>query len=232
VQPDVKRAFVFGGTGTVGSAILRELARRSVHATFTYHRSEDKAKMLATELGHTAVRVDLADAAATIALLDAQPPADVVIHAAGVSASLALPEIDAATWQHAMAVNVQSAFLACRWVAARARRCDVVLVGGLDRAQSLPLPPHFAASQGALSALAMAVAHEVGPHDIRVNVVALGPLEGGLSRGLDARRRKDYETFSALRRPGKPDEAARVIAWLALENTFIQGKVIAVNGGI
>jgi NAD(P)-dependent dehydrogenase (short-subunit alcohol dehydrogenase family) len=228
----VKRAFVFGGSGTVGSAVLRELARRSVHATFTYHRSEDKAKMLATELGHTAVRVDLADAAATTALLDAQPPADLVIHAAGVSAGLVLPEIDIATWQHAMAVNVQSAFLACRWVATRARRCDVVLVGGLDRAQSLPLPPHFAASQGALSALAMAVAHEVGPHDIRVNVVALGPLEGGISQGLTARRRKDYETFSALRRPGKPDEAAKVIVWLALENSYIQGKVIAVNGGI
>jgi 3-oxoacyl-[acyl-carrier protein] reductase len=232
VQPDVKRAFVFGGSGTVGSAVLRELARRSVHATFTYHRSEDKAKMLAAELGHTAVRVDLADAAATTALLDAQPPVDLVVHAAGVSAGLALPEIDIATWQNAMAVNVQSAFLACRWVAARARRCDVVLVGGLDRAQSLPLPPHFAASQGALSALAMAVAHEVGPHDIRVNVVALGPLEGGISQGLNARRRKDYETFSALRRPGKPDEAAKVIVWLALENSFIQGKVIAVNGGI
>jgi 3-oxoacyl-[acyl-carrier protein] reductase len=232
VQPDVKRAFVFGGTGTVGSAILRELARRSVHATFTYHRSEDKAKMLAAELGHTAVRVDLADGAATTTLLDAQPSFDVVIHAAGVSAGLALPEIDLATWQHAMAVNVQSAFLACRWVAARAQRCDVVLVGGLDRAQSLPLPPQFAASQGALSALAMAVAHEVGPHDIRVNVVALGPLDGGLSRGLSTRRKKDYETFSALRRPGTPDEAAKVVAWLALENSFIQGKVIAVNGGI
>jgi 3-oxoacyl-[acyl-carrier protein] reductase len=228
----VKRAFVFGGTGAVGGAVLRELARRSVPAVFTFHRAEEKARVLAAELGHTAVRVDLADAAATSALLDAQDATDVVIHCAGVSASLALPEIDLAAWQTAMAVNVQSAFLACRWVAARGRRCDVVLVGGLDRAQSLPLPAHFAASQGALSALAMAVAHEVGPRDIRVNVVALGPLDSGLSTGLATRRKKDFETFSALRRAGTPDEAAKVIAWLALENSFIQGKVIAVNGGI
>lgn len=232
MQPDVKRALVFGGTGTVGSAVLRELARRSVHAVFTYHRSEDKARMLAAELGHTAARVDLADATATSAFLDTREPVDIAIHCAGVSAGLSLPEIDIATYQATMAVNVQSAFLLCKWIAARAKKCDIVLVNGLDRAQSLPLPAHFAASQGALSALAMAVAHEVGPHDIRINVVALGPLEGGISEGLAARRRKDYETFSALRRPGKPDEAAKTIAWLALENTFIQGKVLSVNGGI
>lgn len=236
MQPDVNArattALVLGGTGTVGSAVLRELARRGVPAVFTYHRSEDKASMLALELGHRAVRVDLADAVATQAMLDGLDPVSVVIHAAGVSAGLALPEIDVATWQHAMAVNVQSAFLACRWVATRAQRCDVVLVNGLDRAQSLPLPAHFAATQGALAALAMAVAHEVGRHDIRVNVIALGPLEGGISSGLAARRRKDYETFSSLRRPGKPEEVAKAIAWLALENTFIQGKVIPVNGGI
>ncbi len=232
MQPDVKRPLVLGGTGTVGSAVLRELTRRGHHAVFSYHRSEDKARMLEQELGHKAVRVDLADAAATTAMLDAQDTIDVVIHCAGVSAGLALPEIDLATFQQAMAVNVQSAFLACKWVATRAKRCDVVLVGGLDRTQSLPLPAHFAATQGALGALAMAVAHEVGRLDIRVNVVALGPLDSGISQGLAARRRKDYETFSALRRPGKPDEAAKVIAWLALENSFIQGKVIAVNGGI
>jgi NAD(P)-dependent dehydrogenase (short-subunit alcohol dehydrogenase family) len=231
VQPDVK-ALVLGGTGVVGSAVLRELARRGLAAVFTYHRSEDKARALALELGHRAVRVDLADAAATVAMLEALDPVDVVIHCAGVGASPVLPELDLAAWQHAMAVNVQSAFLACRWVATRARRCDVVLVGGLDRAQSLPLPVAYAASQGALGAMVMAAAHELDGLDVRVNMVALGPLEEGISQGLIARRRKDYESFSALRRPGKPDEAAKVIAWLALENSFIEGKVLPVNGGI
>jgi 3-oxoacyl-[acyl-carrier protein] reductase len=234
MQPGVanKRALVLGGTGTVGSAVLRELARRGITADFAYCASADKAKMLATEYGHTAFQVDLADAAATRAALDALDTPDVVIHCAGVSGGLALPEIDVATWQRTMAVNVQSAYLACQWIAARGKPCDVVLVGGLDRAQSLPLPAHFAASQGALNALVMAVAHELGPRGVRVNLVALGPLEAGISSGLDSRRRRDYQTFSALRRQGKPDEAAKAIAWLALENSYIQGKVISVNGGI
>ncbi|MBW3549150.1 MAG: transcription-repair coupling factor, partial [Actinobacteria bacterium] len=54
----------------------------------------------------------------------------------------------------------------------------------------------------------------------------------GLADGLDPKRREDYERFSALRRAGSPEEAARAIAWLALENTYMHGKVLPVNGGI
>lgn len=237
---------VLGGTGTVGSAVLRELARRGVRATFSFHTQADKAKALAAELGHVAFGVDLADPVALRGALDAACPETptTVIHCAGVSASQPLIELDVESWQRAAAINVQSALVASKWLAERHARGasvgspaerpkrHVVLVGGLDRAQSLPLPASFAATQGALSALAMALGHELGPVGIHVNLVALGVLDGGVSRDLVNRRRKDYETFSALRRVGKPDEAARVIAWLALENTYIQGKVVSVNGGI
>lgn len=215
MQPDVKRtALVLGGTGYVGSAVLRELARRSIPATFTFHTQEDKARVLAAEYGHTAVRMDLS------AGTPAFPQADVLIHCAAVSGE---------DWAQSFAVNVESAYRLARSATGPA---DVVLVGGLDRAQSLPLPPVYAATQGALSALVMALGHELGPKGVRVNLLALGVLAGGISNTLAARRKKEYETFSALRRAGTADEAAKAIAWLALENTFIQGKVIPVNGGI
>jgi 3-oxoacyl-[acyl-carrier protein] reductase len=228
----MKQALVLGGTGAVGSAVLRELARRAVPSTFTFHASGEKARVLALEYGHTAVEVDLADATATRAALDELATPDVVIHCAGISGAESLAELDVASWDRAMAINVRSAYVVARWIAERGTPCDLVLVGGLDRAQSLPLPVHFAASQGALSALVMALGHELGPRGVRVNLVALGPLTAGISTQLAARRRKDFETFSALRRAGTPDEAAKAITWLALENTFIQGKVIPVNGGI
>ena len=62
--------------------------------------------------------------------------------------------------------------------------------------------------------------------------MALGPLDTGLSAQLDPTLVKDYTSFSALRRLGQPIEAARAILWLALENTYVSGKILTVNGGI
>jgi NAD(P)-dependent dehydrogenase (short-subunit alcohol dehydrogenase family) len=78
----------------------------------------------------------------------------------------------------------------------------------------------------------MALAKELGPRGIRINLVALGVLDAGLSRELSPELLEDYKQFSALRRLGTPREAARAVLWLALHNRYMNGKVLAVNGGI
>lgn len=231
----MRRAVVFGGTGTVGSAVLRALRARDVRATFTYLRSEDRAQSLARDLGHTPARLDLADAAALTAFVRGLEPVDAAIFCAGVLDPTPALDLDDAAWDRAQAVNARAPFLACRELArgmAARGRGDLVLVGALDRGQSLPVPVSFAAAQGHLAAMTMALAKEVGPKGVRVNLVALGLLDDGLSLGLTKEVRDDYLAFSALRRFGTAGEAAASIVWLALENAYMSGKVLAVNGGI
>ena len=245
MQPRVaaeRSALVLGGTGAVGSAVVRQLAARGVAVAFTYLRSIDRARALADEHGARAVEVDLADERAWRAALDriaeAGPRPDVLIACAAHSPPPGPPEpfdqLGADAWRACFAVNVHATALACQWLVRGLdgdRGGDIVLVGALDRGQSLPLPVAHAATQGALSAMAMALGHELGER-VRVNLVALGVLGEGLSRQLSTAHRRDYQRFSALRREGTADEVARTIVWMALENRLIQGKVVAVNGGI
>jgi 3-oxoacyl-[acyl-carrier protein] reductase len=80
--------------------------------------------------------------------------------------------------------------------------------------------------------MARAMAKELGPRRIRVNVVVLGVLDGGLSQQMEARLVEDYRRFSAYGRRGTASEAARAILWVALHNTYMTGAVLPVNGGL
>ena len=221
----MRTGLVLGGSGTVGAEVVRQLAGKGVATTFTYHTGAGRAARLAGETSARALAVDLRDPAAVAAL----EPAEVIVHCAAVGRFRPLAEVTDADWDEAHAVNCRSAFLVARALGGRAR--EIVLVGAMDRAQSLPLPVHFAATQGMLAAMTVALAKELGPAT-RVNLVALGPLDGGLSRDLSPRLLADYRSFSALRRQGTAAEAARAICWLALENRYMSGKVLSVNGGI
>lgn len=233
------RALVFGGTGAVGSEVLRGLARAGIPTVFTYNQSKDKAEALARECSQRAFQCDLAQPSAIRTLLQNLEHEDVsptiFIHCAAISRFLPIDKINEDDWMTTHAVNCHSAFVACQELAphmASKKEGHIVLVGALDRSQSIPLPIHFAASQGMLSAMTMALAKELGSSGVRVNMVALGILDSGLSRELNPKLVNDYKTFSAMRRTGTPAEAAKAILWLALENTYMNGKVLSVNGGI
>jgi 3-oxoacyl-[acyl-carrier protein] reductase len=234
-----RRALVFGGTGYVGEAVLRALAARGVRATFTYRRKRARAEALAAELGGDARACDLRVAAevralAEAALADAQPP-DLFIHCATVGRPAALADVTDEQAEEAYAVNVRSAFVACRallpaW-AARAGG-DVVLLTYVDAAHPTPMPAYFALTQSAVVGLARALAKEFGGHAVRVNAVQVGPLEDGVARELPLPLLDDFERLSAIGRAGKADDVARAIAFVALENGYMTGQVFPVQGGL
>jgi NAD(P)-dependent dehydrogenase (short-subunit alcohol dehydrogenase family) len=133
-----------------------------------------------------------------------------------------------------MAINVRSAFFAIQTLtqALAERGGNVVLVGSIDGVKSVPSLVAYAASKAALVGMATSLAKELGPKQIRVNVVAPGILEDGVSRALPAELTKEYLKHCALKRTGTIVEVANVISFFALENTYVTGQTIVLDGGL
>ena len=241
------RCLVLGGSGAVGQEVCRALAARGARVWFTYCLNEAAASSLCAELPSArAARLDVLsipdlertmdEAAAALGGLDA------LVHCAAINATEAgearrrerLDDVDPAGFDRMMAINVRSAFFALRRFARHlpATGGNAVLFGSIDGVKVVPAPVAYAASKGAVSIMAQAMAKELGPINLRVNVVAPGLLEGGLSRTLPEELTREYLKHSAQKRLGTFREVAELAAFLALENTYVTGRTLVVDGGL
>ncbi|PYU88268.1 MAG: hypothetical protein DMG08_26125, partial [Acidobacteria bacterium] len=96
----------------------------------------------------------------------------------------------------------------------------------------VPAPVHYAASKGALGAMTRAMAKELGEHKIRVNMVAPGIMEDGISKTLVDSLMQEYVKHCGLKRVGKLSEIASIVAWFAQHNTYVTGQIILADGGL
>ena len=172
---------------------------------------------------------------------------DALISAAGVSGDAyfyqrvsaadydRLQPADQAAFDECMQINARGIFAACRAAAPFLKASgagNIVLISAIDGIKPVPAPIHFAASQSALKGMVEALAKELGHHQVCVNLMALGILEGGLSAKLGEDLKIAYLTHCSLKRLGKPEEVAEMVAWLVLENTYLTGQTIVLDGGL
>lgn len=232
----MKKVLVLGGSGDLGAALLRELKRGGAEVVFTYCRRADVAAALGEELGFSAYAADFMEADAVDSLFDALARdarlPDVVVHCAGVAPIAPVGAVTAASWDAVHAVHGRAALLCAQQMERRGLRGALVLVAALDGLQPVPAPAHYAASQAAMWGLTMALAKELGPKGILVNLAVVGVLDGGIAAALDPKLRESYRRYSALGRTGTCAEAARGLRWLALENTYLNGAQFPLTGGL
>ncbi len=91
----------------------------------------------------------------------------------------------------------------------------------------------YSASKGALSSASKAVATEYGRRGITVNCIAPGLIETEAIKIIPNEYIKDIKKQIPMRRFGKPDEIASLVAYLASKKSaYINGQIINVNGGL
>jgi 3-oxoacyl-[acyl-carrier protein] reductase len=233
---------VFGGSGAVGREVCAALASRGARVGFTYFRNDTNG------IEAVARQLDVTDVAAINRTIDAFHDEfgriDAFINCAAVGTTAPydgatvhhlMADVDERAWDAMIDVNAKSAFFAVRRVSDIMRAHDggnIVLLGSIDGVKPAPSPVHYAASKAAVSGMVKAMAKELGPYNIRVNTVAPGVLDGGLSRVLPDELRREYLKHCGLKRLGRLEEVANLVAWLAAENTLVTGQTIVVDGAL
>lgn len=244
---DKKAVAVSGAAIGIGKAIAKGFASMGASVFACDIRQEGLADL--SSEGIAVQQVDLSDrqaAARWITAVEARcgGAIDILVNNAGGVAGRtgrSFEEVSDAEWDEILAINLGAAFVlsrACVPAMKRAGRgCIVNITSGAATQASLTAIQSYCAAKHAVLGLTRQLAHELGPHGIRVNSVAPGLI---LTNDATRRQWEAYGTDRqriliegiALRRLGSVQDIVNAVLFLASDlSEFITGQHLQVDGG-
>ncbi len=238
----MKHALVTGGSGGIGAAICRRLAADGCRVFIHANRNADKAQALAAEIEAAggragAVTFDVTDGDATRSALDAilaEGPVQVLVNNAGIHDDAVFPGMRAEQWHRVIDVSLNGFFNVTQPLTMpmiRTRWGRIVTVSSIAAITGNRGQANYAAAKGALHSASKSLAQELASRGITVNVVAPGIIDTAMSE--DAFDAAAIARMVPMKRPGKPEEVADLVGFLASDQAaYVTGQVISINGGM
>ncbi|WP_410562901.1 SDR family oxidoreductase [Amycolatopsis sp. cmx-4-61] len=239
---DGKVALVTGGSRGIGAATARRLAEDGADVALTYQHNAARAAEVVEQIKNLgrralAIRADSADAAAVSAAVRAAVGEfgrlDVLVNNAGVGFVGAFTETAIEDVDRVLAVNVRGVFAATQAAAGVLADGGRVITIGSCVTDRVPGPGMalYATSKAAMVGLTKALARELGPRGITVNLVHPGPTDTDMNPA-DGPYAADQAAMTAFDRYGKPSEVAAAVSYLASPaGAYVTAATLSVDGG-
>ncbi|MFF5083943.1 SDR family NAD(P)-dependent oxidoreductase [Actinoplanes sp. NPDC000266] len=232
---DGKVALVIGGGRGIGAAVARKLAGAGAGMALTYQRDQASAEAVAASVAGPAIafQADSADPGAVTTAVDRTVAElgrlDILVNNAGAFRLGPLDQLTSGDLEETIAVNIRAPFLACQAAARHLPAGGRIISIGSNVAERAVFPGFslYSMSKTALTGLTKALARELGPRAITVNLVNPGPTDTDLNPP-DA----TIAALTALGHYAEPADIAAAVAFLAgPEARYVTGATVNVDGG-
>lgn len=240
-----KVALVTGSSRGIGRAVAIELGARGCRVVVNYHASEAAAQEVAAiirERGSEALVVgaDVSVGVDAQRLVDAAVTAfgslDILVNNAGITRDGLSLRMSEADWDAVIDTNLKSAFHCCKAaqrVMLRNRYGRIVNLGSVSGLIGNAAQVNYSSAKAGLIGLTKALARELAPRNITVNLVAPGYVVTDMTANVSPELMQKALAMIPLQRLAQPEDIARAVAFLASDDAaYITGQVLSVDGGM
>ncbi len=238
----MKRALVTGGSGAIGAAVCRQLARDGCQVIVHANKNLEHARQLAAEIianggAAAAVAFDITDARATKAALEkllSEGAIQILVNNAGIHDDAVMPGMHPEQWTRVIDVSLNGFFnvtqpLLMPMISKRWGR--IINLSSLAAVMGNRGQVNYAAAKAGLHGATKSLALELANRGITVNAVAPGIIVSPMTES--AFPKETINSMVPMKRAGRPEEVADLIAFLASDRAaYISGQIISINGAM
>jgi len=237
-------ALVTGSAQGIGEQIVRSLAKEGATVVLNDINLE-KAIAIGNELRNSqiqaqAIRADVSSPREVERMIKeikrSYGKIDILVNNAGIQTHELVINMSQEQWKRTLAVNLGGVFNCCRAVGRlmiSRRYGRIINISSISAKRGSIGHAHYCASKAGIEGFSRALALELSPYNITVNVVAPGIVETAMAQNLFKKKREKWLKEIPLRRLGNPSDVAQAVLFLASpEAGWITGITLEVNGGM